>query len=102
MDAAEADLPEAVTKSIELPLDLMAEPALEKSKAVEKAKDALKEAEQHRDEGRQKGIDASYEARMKGADMADQAKDNRDTRGRSDPPGRPENLPEPPNNPPGD
>jgi len=101
MGAAEAQLPDAVTNPIELPTDLMAAPALEKSKAVEKAKDVLEKATQRRDEGRNGGLNNAEGARAKGAEMAEQAKDNRDTRGRSDPPGPPETPPGPPETPPG-
>jgi len=101
MGAAEAELPDAVTNPIKLPDRLLDVPEAEQVKAVEKASDALANATQHRDAGRNGGLDQAAEARMKGADMAEQAKDNRDTHGRSDPPGPPETPPGPPETPPG-
>lgn len=87
MGAAEAELPEAVTKEITLP------PAVaEDSAAVENAKRGLDNANENR-QRREKGLSQADEARERGADMADEAQDNRENRGRS------EDRPEPPVNP---
>ena len=99
MGAAEADLPDAVTRDIELP------PAMRvNEKAVEKASRGHERANDNR-ERRQQGLSRADEAREKGNDISGQAKDNRENRGRFDnPPGRPDGPPEPPerpNGPPG-
>ena len=99
MGAAEADLPDAVTKDIELP------PAMRvNEQAVEKASRGHELANGNR-ERRQQGLSRADEARDKGNDISEQAKDNRENRGRfENPPGRPDGPPEPPerpNGPPG-
>jgi hypothetical protein len=87
MGAAEAALPEAVTKEITLP------PAIaEDSAAVENAKRGLDNANENR-QRRDKGLSQADEARERGAKMADEARDNRENRGRS------EDRPKPPDNP---
>jgi hypothetical protein len=88
MGAAEADLPEAVTKTITLP-----EALGEDSKAVEKAANGLETANENR-QRRESGLSNADEARARGANMADEAKENLENRGRSDEP-----RPEPPSNP---
>ena len=88
MGAAEAELPEVVTKEIMLPTALR-----EDSKAVEKAAKGLNTANENRKRG-ESGLSQADEARERGAEMAKEAKENRENRGRSD-----EHRPEPPPNP---
>jgi hypothetical protein len=88
MDAAEAELPEAVTKVITLP-----EALGDDSKAVEKAENGLKTANQNKQQS-ESGPSQADEARERGAKMADEAQDNRENRGRSE-----EQRPAPPSNP---
>ena len=87
MGAAEAELPEAVTKEITLP-----EAVAEDSAAVESAARELETANGNR-QRREEGLSQAEEARERGAEMADEARDNRENRGRS------EDRPEPPANP---
>ncbi len=87
MGAADAELPEAVTKEITLPAAIA-----EDSAAVEKAADGLAKANENR-ERREAGLSRADDARERGAEMADEAQDNRESRGRS------EDRPEPPDNP---
>lgn len=87
MGAAEAELPEAVTKEITLPAA-----DTEDLAAVEKAANGLQTANENR-ERRETGLSQADEARQRGAEMADEAQDNRESRGRS------EDRPEPPVNP---
>lgn len=87
MGAAEAELPEAVTKEITLPAAVA-----EDSAAVEKAARGLETANENR-QRREEGLSTADEARERGADMADEAQDNRENRGRS------EDRPDPPANP---
>ena len=87
MGAAEAQLPEAVTKQISLPAAVA-----EDSAAVEKAARGLDKANENR-QRREKGLSQADEARERGSDRADEAHDNRENRGRS------EDRPEPPANP---
>lgn len=94
MGEAEAELPAAVTKSIELPARLLDAPKEEQVKAVEKAEKGLASAKENRGNG--VGRKHSDDARNHGEDMRDEAKDNRESRGRSDPPGRPDKTPGPP------
>lgn len=84
MGAAEAALPEAVTKEIRLPAAVA-----EDSAAVENATRGLDNANENR-QRREKGLSQADEARERGADMADEAHSNRENRGRS------EDRPEPP------
>ena len=87
MGAADADLPDAVTKEITLPAAVT-----EDSAAVDNAKRGMDTANENR-QRREKGLSTADEARECGADMAGEARDNRDNRGRS------EDRPEPPTNP---
>ncbi len=93
MGAAEADLPEAITKEITLP-----PAAMENSAAVEKAEQGLQKASENRSR-RENGLSRADAAREHGSEMADQAKQNRENRGRFDDRPRPPNRPEPPNPP---
>lgn len=87
MGAAEANLPEAVTKNITLPAAVAEDTA-----AVEKAVSGLANADENR-QRREKGLSQADDARERGAEIADEAQDNRESRGRS------EDRPEPPSNP---
>jgi hypothetical protein len=87
MGAAEAELPEAVTKEISLPAAVT-----EDSAAVEDAARVHDKANENR-QRREKGLSQADEARERGSDRADEAHDNRENRGRS------EDRPEPPANP---
>jgi hypothetical protein len=84
MGAAEAALPEAVTKKITLP-----PAAAEDLAAVEDAKRVLDNANENR-KRREKGLSQADEARERNADMSGEAQDSRENRGRS------EDRPEPP------
>ena len=84
MGAAEAELPDAVTKEITLP-----EAVAVDSAAVENAARGLDAAKENR-QRREDGLLQADEARERGADMADEAQDNRENRGRS------EDRPDPP------
>lgn len=93
MGAAEAELPDAVTKEIKLP-----PAARENSAAVDKAKKGLEKANEAR-EKRENGQSRAEEARERGAEMSEQARQNRENRGRfEDRPDRPEPPRGPPNN----
>ncbi len=96
-DAA-GELPEAVTKRI--PLPVLDDKAAQGK--VDKAKEALLEAEHRGTVGRQHGWTHANEAREQAQDMADSANANRESRGRSEE-NRPEppDPPGPPDNPPG-
>jgi hypothetical protein len=94
MGAAEAELPEAVTKEITLP-----EAASEDSAAVANTERELKTANDNR-QRRKDGLAQADEARKRNADMVNEAQDNRESRRRSgdrpEPgppadPGRPDN-----------
>ena len=87
MGAAEAELPDAVTKEITLP-----EAASEDSAAVDNTERKMKTANENR-QRREKGLAQADEARERGANMAGEAHDNRENRGRS------EDRPEPPADP---
>ena len=87
MGAAEAELPEAVTKEITLPEAVAEDPA-----AINNAESRLETANENR-QRREKGLSQADEARERGANMADEAQDNRENRGRS------EDRHEPPANP---
>jgi hypothetical protein len=87
MGAAEAELPDAVTKEITLP-----EVVAVDSAAVENAERGLETANENR-QRREEGLSQADEARERGADMAGDAQDSRENRGRS------EDRPEPPANP---
>ena len=92
MGAAEAELPEAVTKEITLPAAITEDKA-----AVEKAAEGLAKANQNR-ERREAGLTQADEARERGAEMAEEAQSNRETRGRSDDRPDPPTEPGPPSN----
>ena len=84
MGAAEAELPEAVTKEITLP-----EAASEDSAAVANTERGMKTANENR-QRRKEGLAKADEARQRNADMAGEAQKNRESRGRSeDRPGPP-------------
>ncbi len=94
MSAAEAELPEAVTKEILLP-----PAAIENSAAVEKAERGSQTARENR-ERREKGLSRADEAREHGAEMAEKARTNRENRGRFEDRSTPPERPEPPKGPP--
>lgn len=87
MGAAEASLPDAVTKKITLPAAVAEDKA-----AVENAARGLEKANENR-QRREEGLSKADEARERGAEMAGEAQNNRENRGRSD------DRPEPPANP---
>ena len=87
MGAAEAELPEAVTKEITLP-----EAASEDLAAVENTEREMKTANENR-QRREKGLAQADEARERNADMAGEAQKNRESHG------RPEDRPGPPADP---
>jgi len=92
MGKSDDELPQAVTKDLKLPEHLLEVSEEEQVKAVEKAEKGLANAQNHRDDGRANGQNQAAESRGRGQEMAEQAKDNRENRGRSeDPPGPPEN-----------
>lgn len=92
MEVAEAELPDAVTKEIELPATV-----LEDSKAVEKAQHGNETANENR-QRRGEGRATAEQARERGAEIAEQAQENRENRGRSgDKPEKPD-KPDVPNN----
>lgn len=88
MGAAEAELPEAVTKEITLPDHLLE--ADDQVRAVEKAQKGLDQAN-GRHERREKGQQQAEEARARSSEMSEKAKENREIHSRS---------PEPPKGPP--
>lgn len=94
MGAAEAELPEAVTKEIVLP-----PAAIENSAAVERAERGSQKANENRDR-RENGLSRADEAREHGAEMAEEAKKNRENRGRFEDRPTPPERPETPNGPP--
>jgi len=94
MGAAEAELPEAVTKEIMLP-----PAAIENSAAVERAERGSETASENRGR-REKGLSRADEAREHGAEMAEEARKNRENRGRFEDRSTPPERPEPPNGPP--
>jgi hypothetical protein len=87
MGAAEAESPDVVTKEISLPEAVGVDSA-----AVENAAKGLPNANENK-QRREKGLTTADEARERGAEMSDQARDNRENRGRS------EDRPQPPTNP---
>jgi hypothetical protein len=95
MGAAEAELPEAVTKEIMLP-----PAAIENSAAVGKAERGSQKANENRDR-RENGLSRADAAREHGAEMAEEARKNRENRGRSEDHPTPPERPEPPRGPPG-
>jgi len=99
MGTAEAERPDAVTKTITLPAHLNVE-GDDQVAAVEKAKNGHDKANQRNDK-REQGLTKADEARERGAEMSEKAKEARENRGRSedrpDPPGRPEDPGRPDN-----
>ena len=99
MGTAEAELPDAVTKTITLPAHLMVE-GDDQVAAVEKARNGHDKAKERLDK-REKGLSQADAAREQGAEMSEKAKENRENRGRSedrpDPPGRPDDPGRPDN-----
>jgi len=94
MGEAEAELPDAVTRDIVLP-----DAAGEDSEAVENARRGLETANENRAR-REHGLATASEARDRAADMAEEARENVEDRGRAedlpvDVPGRPD-LPDTP------
>lgn len=94
MGKAEAELPDAVTKEITLPAHLLAADPEDQVAAVERAEKGLAKANE-RNAHRDKGQDQAAEARERGGEMKEKAKENRESRGRS------EDHPTPPETPPG-
>ena len=78
MGVAEAELPDAVTKEIVLP-----ESVPEDSAAVENAQAGLDTANENRAR-REEGLATADEASQRGAEMAEEALENRENRGRSE------------------
>lgn len=93
MGAAEAELPDAVTKQISIPLELMNANAETQQRAVDKAEKGLINANERPEPG-EKGQLQADDARDRGAEMSEKARENREDRGRS------EDRPEPPQGPP--
>jgi len=96
MGKAESELPDAVTKKIELPehLRLLAADPEDQEAVVGKAENGLAKANE-RQAHREQGQDQAAEARERNAEMKEGAKENRESRGRS------EDHPTPPETPPG-
>jgi len=93
MGKSDIDLPEAVTKELKLPAHLLDVPPEEQVKAVEKAQKGLENANEkrHQGQGQGNGQQQADDARNRGAEMSEQAKNNREDKGRhDDPPGPPE------------
>jgi len=93
MDATEAELPDAVTKQITLPKDLLIE-GNDQVTTVNKAKGLDKANERVENEKRKDGLAKATAAREHGAEMSENAKDARENQGRAK-----EELPDPPNRP---
>ena len=93
MGAAEADLPDAVTKLITIPTDLMQASEEAQQRAVANSAKGLEKANQ-RIERRESNRLHADEARDRKAEMSDSAREDRENRGRAEDP------PEPPNSPP--
>lgn len=93
MGAAEAELPGAVTKQISLPGSMTEDTAaVANATAVENSAQGMATANENRLR-REEGLTTADEARAQGAEMADEAMENRGNRGRS------EDLPERPDTP---
>jgi hypothetical protein len=93
MDDAEAQLPEAVTKPIQLPEHLRNDSvAAGKSESGHQTANAARN-----DEHRQSGIDNATEARERAHGMSEEAKENRANLGRSEDRQDPPDRPDPPN-----
>jgi len=98
MGNAEAELPDAVTKEIKLPDSLLEKHPDSPAIADEETGGAKgHETANLNRERREQGLDRAAEAREHAADLAGDAHDNRETRGRSedrpDPPGPPGSPP---------
>ena len=97
MGPAEAELPDAVTKTIELP-DHLRLTEEDQATTVEKSRNGLKKADERHDR-REKGLSRADLAREHGEEMSEKAKEVRENKGRSgdrpDPPDRPD-LPDQP------
>ena len=93
MGAAEAELPEAVTKQISIPIELMQASDEAQQRAVENSEKGLDKAHE-RKEHRDKGQMQAEDARDRNSEMSEKAKENRENKGRS------EDRPEPPDGPP--
>lgn len=103
MGAAEAELPDAVTREIVLPAHLLEASKEDQAAAVEHAAKGLDNANENRAR-REQGNSQAEESRERGEEMSEAAHENRENRGRSedhpeppDPPGPPDN-PGPPSN----
>ena len=96
MDTAEAELPDAVTKTISLPEHLRLQ-STDQAATVDKAKGHDKANERLENEKRNEGLAKAENAREHGAEMSEKAKEVRENQGRSDPPGRPEDPGRPDN-----
>ena len=94
MGAAEADLPDAVTKQITIPTDLMQASEEAQQRAVEKSAKGLENANE-RVERREKNRLHADDARERSAEMSEKATEIRENKGRA------EDRPEPPKGPPG-
>ena len=94
MGKAEAELPDAVTRQISLPEHLLAAKPEDQVAAVEKAENGLAKANE-RNSHPDQGQGQAAEARTRGAEMQEKAKENRENKGRS------EDHPTPPETPPG-
>ena len=100
MGAAEADEPEAVTKELAIPEHLMKASEKGIQQATENSADGLQNAA---DRGEKKGFEKAGtpgrgradEALERNSEMSEKAKENRENKGRAD------DLPEPPETPPG-
>ena len=99
MGTAEAELPDAVTKTITLPDHLLVE-SDDQVAAVEKAQKGHDKANE-RHEKRNDGLSKADAARERGAEMSEKAKEARENRGRAedrpDPPNRPDDRGRPDN-----
>jgi uncharacterized protein YggE len=93
MGNAEATLPEAVTKTIMLPVELA-----ENSAAVDNAANGFSVANENRLR-REAGLTTADEARNRAEEMSEAAQENRETHGRSDDLPDPPQRPEPPQRP---
>jgi hypothetical protein len=96
METAEAALPGAVTKTISLPEHLQVD-GEDQAATVEQAKGHDKANQRLVNENRNKGLEQAAAARESGNEMAEKAKEARETRVRAEPPGRPENPGRPDN-----
>ena len=91
MGAAEAELPQAVTKQISIPTHLMQASEDAQQRAIQKSAKGLEKANQRNENKSRQGTE---EARERSADMSEKAKENRENKGRSeDHPGPPEDPP---------